>query len=435
MKQFKPRKILFACVPADGHFNPLTGIAWYLRSIGHDVRWYASKSYTAKLQKLGIPQYLFTKAVDVNGSELDERYPERKAINNPIKKLNWDIINFFVMRGPEYLQDIKDINEEFPFDVLICDNTFTGASLVQKVLDKPVIGIGVVPFGEGSKDLPPSGLGMTPSYGFWGRRKQDILRWLVTKVLMAKPDKVMKDIMTAHGVDHKDMFIFDMMSRMADLYLQNGCPGFEYQRSDLGSNIRFIGALLPHSDQRNDKPWYDERVKKYKKVVLLTQGTVERDINKILIPALEAFKDSDTLLICATGFSQTEELRKRYPYDNIIIEDFIPFHEVMPYATVYLSNGGFGGVMLGIEHKLPMVVAGVHEGKNEICARVGYHKYGINLKTETPTSDQLKKAVEKVSTDPVYKENISRLGAELTTYDPNALSAQYIEEVLESRMK
>ena len=33
-------RILFATVPADGHFVPLTGIAMALRARGHDVRWY-----------------------------------------------------------------------------------------------------------------------------------------------------------------------------------------------------------------------------------------------------------------------------------------------------------------------------------------------------------------------------------------------------------
>ena len=97
---------------------------------------------------------------------------------------------------------------------------------------------------------------------------------------------------------------------------------------------------------------------------------------------LEAFQNSDYLVIVTTGGSKTVELRQRFTADNFIIEDFIPFDEVMPYCDVYITNGGYGGVLLGIEHQLPMVVAGVHEGKNEIAARVGYFKLGINLNTE-----------------------------------------------------
>jgi hypothetical protein len=58
--------------------------------------------------------------------------------------------------------------------------------------------------------------------------------------------------------------------------------------------------------------------------------------------------DSETLLICTAGGSQTAQWRKQYQQHNIIIEDFIPFEDVMPYADVYISNGGYGGVLLGV---------------------------------------------------------------------------------------
>src|SRR5678816_4257799 len=86
---------------------------------------------------------------------------------------------------------------------------------------------------------------------------------------------------------------------------------------------------------------------RYKNIVLVTQGTVEKDVTKLLVPTLEALKeDTDTLIICTTGGSQTKQLKKQYDQLNIIIEDFIPFDDVMPYADVYISNGGYGGVLL-----------------------------------------------------------------------------------------
>jgi len=58
-------KFLFATVPADGHFNPLTGIAIHLKAAGHDVRWYTGPSYAAKLERLGFPYYPFQRATCV----------------------------------------------------------------------------------------------------------------------------------------------------------------------------------------------------------------------------------------------------------------------------------------------------------------------------------------------------------------------------------
>jgi len=58
-------KILFATVAADGHFNPLTGIAVHLREAGHDVRWYTGRNYAAKLERLGIPHFPFDRATEI----------------------------------------------------------------------------------------------------------------------------------------------------------------------------------------------------------------------------------------------------------------------------------------------------------------------------------------------------------------------------------
>jgi UDP:flavonoid glycosyltransferase YjiC (YdhE family) len=102
----------------------------------------------------------------------------------------------------------------------------------------------------------------------------------------------------------------------------------------------------------------------------------------------------------------------------------------MPYADVYVTNGGYGGVMLGITHQLPIVAAGVHEAKNEITARVGYFKVGIDLKTERPTPGRVRKSVAEVLTDPVYRQNVTRLSEELAQYNANALCAKYFAEVL-----
>ncbi len=35
----------------------------------------------------------------------------------------------------------------------------------------------------------------------------------------------------------------------------------------------------------------------------------------------------------------------------------------MPKCDVYATNGGYGGVLLSIDHALPMVCAGINEGK------------------------------------------------------------------------
>ncbi|RYY18315.1 MAG: hypothetical protein EOO04_24215 [Chitinophagaceae bacterium] len=272
---------------------------------------------------------------------------------------------------------------------------------------------------------------MMPSYTMLGKLRQAILRKVSDLVLFKKPNEVMHQLLDKHGIRHNKESVFDMMTRKADLLLQSGTPGFEYRRSDLSPNVRFIGALLPFTNKRPGKTWFDKRMTEYKKMVIVTQGTVETDINKILVPTLEALKDTDTLVIATTGGSGTQELQKRFPHSNLIISDFIPFSEILPYADVYITNGGYGGVMLGIEHKVPMLVAGVHEGKNEINARIGFFRLGINLGTESPTPAVISKNIKKIMNDPTYRRNVEALAKEFTGYNPTKLCAYYAAKLLQ----
>ena len=245
----------------------------------------------------------------------------------------------------------------------------------------------------------------------------------------------MTETLAEYGIQTGGSNIFDILIKKSTLVVQSGTPSFEYTRSDISSHVHFIGPLLPYSKRNESKRWFHEKLKQYDKVILVTQGTVETDTEKLLIPTLEAFKNSDCLVIVTTGGSETMKLKSKYPQENIIIEDFIPFDDVMPHADVYVTNGGYGGVLLSIQHQLPMVVAGVHEGKNEINARVGYFNLGINLKTEKPTSEQLKKAVEEVIGNSIYTHSVQELSEEFKEYDPNELFAEHAAYLLKKNRK
>jgi MGT family glycosyltransferase len=425
-------KVLFATFPADGHFNPLTGLATHLQEMGCDVRWYTSNAYLPKLQKLDIPHFPLNRALDITGDKIDLIFADREKCKSQVSKLNFDFINLFILRGAEYFEDLKEIHQSFAFDLMVADMAFAAIPMVKEKMNIPVITIGICPLMETSVDLPPAGLGMLPNYSFIGKKKQSLLRFISDKFLFKKSYLAMKDMLANYGIQ-PDGNLFNTILRKSSLVLQSGTPGFEYFRSDLGNNIKFIGPLLPYTTKQKTDVWYDERLSRYSKVILVTQGTVEKDVNKIIIPTLEAFKNSDCLVIVTTGGSKTQELQIKYGQENIIIADFIPFEDILPYTDVYITNGGYGGVMLGIQNQVPMIVAGVHEGKNEICARVGYFKLGINLKTETPVPTQVRNAAEEILSNHVYKKNVTRLSKEFSNYSPNELFVEHVNKLLEKK--
>jgi len=431
-KTLAGKKYLFATIAADGHFNPLTGLAKYLLESGCEVRWYTSSIYQERLDKMGIPLYPFLKAPEVNHTNLDDVMPERRTITDAGEKANLDLLNVFIKPGPTNFSDIVDIMKDFPFDALIVDNMFPGTPYASAKLNVPVVAIGIIPLPERSEDLGPYGPGFYPPETLEERIKiKEIKAEFDNSVYKEGTDYISK-LLTEHSIDHEKTDVFDILTKAPDVYLQIGSPSFEYQRSDLGKNIRFIGALLPHSGDLPGSERINDRIKKFKRIIIVTQGTVEKDITKLVEPTLEAFKDTDVLVIATTSGNQTDRLREKYPYDNVIIENFIPYSQIMPYASVFITNGGYGGVLFSIMNELAMVTAGLFEGKAEVCARVGHLEYGIDLKTERPSIDQIKKAVHSIFENPAYTNNVISLGQEMRYYDTKEI---FLKVLLDAKKK
>lgn len=424
------KKILFANIPADGHFSPLTSLAIHLKNAGHDVRWYTGKSYASKIEKLGIPIYLFNQAQEITVHNIDKVFPERKKINNHVQKIIFDICTYFIDRATEFYEDIREINKGFDFDVLVCDSAFTGMAFVREKLRKHTVSVGILPLCESSKQLPPPIMGLTPATTFTGKVVHAFLRYLTDRVLFKKPHALIRRQFEKQGMSTNGKNLFDVQIDKSTLFLQSGTPGFEYPRDKMSRQIHFIGPLLPHPQEQYYQLPFEDKIHRYEKVLLVTQGTFEGDVNKLIIPAIEAFKNTSNLLIVTTAGWHTDMLKQRYKaFDNVVIEDYIPFSEIMPHTDVFISNGGFGGVMQSICNKVPMVVAGIHEGKNEICARVGYFKLGINLRTEKPSSKKIKQAVAAVLKGKEYHKSVERLANEFSKYNPLSLSEAFISEL------
>src|SRR3990172_1862253 len=107
-------KILFATLPFDGHFNPLTSVAMHLKAAGHDVRWYAGPSYTAKLERLGIPHFPFHLATQINQDNIGELFPERARLRGPAL-IRFEARHIFVDNTENFYEDVQEIDASFPF--------------------------------------------------------------------------------------------------------------------------------------------------------------------------------------------------------------------------------------------------------------------------------------------------------------------------------
>jgi UDP:flavonoid glycosyltransferase YjiC (YdhE family) len=222
---------------------------------------------------------------------------------------------------------------------------------------------------------------------------------------------------------------FDLHVHKSRAIFQIGVPGLDFPRSDWPANFRFIGALLPERRQHELPAGLDEELERYPALVAVSQGTTDnRDPTKLFVPVLQALAGGEHLVVVATGGRHTADLRRRFPQDNVVIEDWVDFHELFRHADLFICNGGFGSVLLALANGVPLLSAGKLEGKADVNARLDYHGVGVDLRTERPTPEQIKRGSLRVLRDSRYAGRAAELQAELGRYRPLAIIEQKLAE-------
>jgi UDP:flavonoid glycosyltransferase YjiC (YdhE family) len=411
-------KFLFATMPFDGHFNPLTSIAVHLKAQGHDVRWYAGPSYAGKLADLDIPHFQFQRAREVSGENIAELFPERARLKGP-KLLSFDLEQVFVANVEHHYHDILEARETFPFDALLCDPGFYAAHLIAAKLNPRVYTVGVGPL-VGLSGEPPPFFGLKPARTIVDKMVHRVARALLTST-MRQGVKTYNRALAAEGLPPVAVGDFvELTRRCATYYFQSGVPGFEYPRRSLPTNVKFVGPLLPYKAGTRQLPFeLEQKLQRYRSVIVVSQGTVDNtDPEKLFVPALEALKGGSHLVVATTGGKNTADLRRRYPEENVVVEDFVDFGLLFGHTDLFICNGGYGSILLALSNGVPVLSAGVREGKNDINARVDYFGFGVDLKSEGPTPAKIAKSVTRILTDERFARNVARVRAEFETYRP-----------------
>jgi UDP:flavonoid glycosyltransferase YjiC (YdhE family) len=362
----------------------------------------------------------------VSGENIAELFPERARIKGP-KLLSFDLEQVFVANVEHHYRDILEAHATFAFDALFCDPGLFASKLVAAKLPTRVFTIGVGPLAATSRDVPPPFFGLKPARTIVDRLVHRIVRAVLNST-MRRGVKVYNAILASEGLRPIAVAKFlDVSHTSATYYLQSGVPGFDFPRSDLPSNIKFIGPLLPFRSESALPVELEAKLREARSVIVVSQGTVDNtDAEKLFVPALEALKGGSHLVVATTGGKNTEDLRRRYPENNVVIEDFIDFDRLFDHTDLFICNGGYGSILLALSKGVPVLSAGVREGKNDINARIDYFGLGIDLKTEHPTPAKIAKGIARVLGDKRFAQSVERIRAEFETYRPLDLIDEYV---------
>ena len=397
-------RFLIGTIAVAGHVNPALPIARQLVEQGHEVWWYTGAGLKEKVEATGAHHVPISRGIDFTRPEtIPADWVAQKDSLTGVDQFKFYLKHGFIDGAVAQLQDLTDILQQYSADVLLCDVFFLGMSWLHERTGLPwaAFGMSALPFY--SRDTAPFGLGLPPDPSPWGRLKIQGLNWLAKNVLLKDVTVHLDRVRSSMGLPAKKQDFFSA-ALSPFLYLQGTIPAFEYPRSDLPSQVHFIGTVLPPAPVDFTYPTWWADLDSCKPIVHVTQGTIAIEASDLLIPTLEALANEAVLVVATTGRQPIETVKLNPIPTNVRLESFIPHAHLLPHVDVMVTNGGFNGVQIALANGVPMVSAGQTEEKPEICARVAWSGTGIDLKTSTPTATQIRAAVKSVLALPSYKQ-------------------------------
>jgi MGT family glycosyltransferase len=419
-------RYLLASTPVHGHVAPMTNIAAALVRAGHHVRFLTGAHFREAVEATGGLHVALPAAVDYDARDIDAAFPGRTT-RSGLRKLTFDVQHAFIEPVRAQAEALRAMLDAEPVDAILAETTFFGVlPLLADPRPRPaVVSIGITVLPLQSRDTAPFGLGLPPSTSAAGRARNWLLNLLVRRVVFGPNQRRLNRTLRDMDLPDSAAFFFDW-PRLADRFLQLSVPGFEYPRSDLPAQVRFVGPPPAHDAIRNQTPppWWPELLAARhcgRPVVHVTQGTVDTsDLTRLIGPTLRALADEDVFVVVTTGGRDPAHIPGGLPA-NARAATYVPYADLLPHLDLAITNGGFGGAQLLLTHGIPLIVAGDTEDKPEVAGRVAASGAGINLRTGTPSAPALAAAVEAILHDPTYRRQARTLAAEYANHDTNAL--------------
>ncbi|KFY59029.1 hypothetical protein V496_05851 [Pseudogymnoascus sp. VKM F-4515 (FW-2607)] len=432
--------ILISVSSIYGHVMPIRVIGKELVARGYDVTFITGSIYKKRIESIGAKLIPLEGIADVTEETLKD---ERASIPAGPARFAFDMENYFVNAIPaqHFAQQkaLKILSEKHPGRPIIMLNESACMGGIPCLLGAPgmrptaTIAIGIFPIALRSIDTASFGPGMLPDISLKGRARNAFMNKAMEDKILAKPDQRFKEVLAELGIKDRAPFFLDSPYLTGDCYLQMCTPSMEYSRSDAPPTLHFAGGLPKgHRDPLAVFPswWSDITQDTTKKIVAVSQGTLNLNYTDLIIPTMHGLKNrNDVIVVVALGRRGATLPEGTVIPDNVRVVDFIPFDDLLPYCAAFITNGGYGAVQHGISTGIPMVIAGATEDKPEVAARAEWAGVAINLRTGRPSAEQVQLAVEEIFVNGKYKARSLELEDESKHYVAMDIVERTIQDV------
>jgi MGT family glycosyltransferase len=387
-------RILLGAFGDPGHAFPMIALGRALSARGHDVTLQTWERWRSPVEAEGLT---FTPA------------PEYSAF--PISDTPLDFYEAVVHATHDTLPLVRDLRP----DVVVHDILTLAPSLAAELLGIPratliphvfpEAGPGFPIYSFGAR-LPRTGAGRA----FWERAHLPVRRGLESGRLAlnrARSQVGLPPLVHPHGGTSRE------------LALVASFPQLEYPRP-WPSHAHVVGPLMwePSSEEvplpAGDAP-----------LVLVAPSTSQDPDHRLLHAALRGLADAPVRVLAT--YNRRLPSRPLAVPSNALVVDWLSYARTLPSCEAIVCHAGHGTLVRALSCGVPVVACPVAGDMNENAARLSWAGAGVRLPRRFISARPLRRAVERVVSEPSIRARARELAAWASTHDAGIHAAQLVE--------
>ncbi|MGP5292541.1 glycosyltransferase [Brachybacterium tyrofermentans] len=392
--------VLLAAMPFAGHVLPFVGVVRELQHHQHRVSFYTGVKYRGVVERSGATWIPFKQARDFDDAAPELSFPEMNA-RPGISSMLSSFSQIFFGTAPGQAQDIAELHRRDPVDAIISEGTCVGPSLAHEMLDIPYMTMSQAPMGLG---IPRA------------------VRFAMDHTINAVFTKMHNRARRSMGLGAAKRSGMEGTWSSASIVAQ-GTTSLEQPRKPLASYVRFIGDAAAGTRTTDPHPQWIDLLPADKPIVHVSEGSLGRSNFPLLTRTIEAIRPLDCHLVVG-GIPETD-LPK-----SVTAVDWVPQDLLFPRTALYVTNGGYGGVLAALGHGVPVLVVPGAQDKPLAAGNVARSGAGIQLKPRNATINRLTQSIESS----LGNESLKRRAKEVAEEMAQAGGARRVVNVMESEV-
>ncbi|MGH1283964.1 macrolide family glycosyltransferase [Bacillus toyonensis] len=367
-------RILFINAGSEGHINPTLQVVEELISRGEEVVYFSIEAFRERIEKTGAT----VRTID------DQKFIQ--AFLSGGRNYLQERINGLLHTADIVIPSVLEQIEGEHFDYMIHDSMFGCGHLIAQILNLPAINT-CTSFAQDEKSF------------------KQMLEHLSKNIPVEVQNRIhndfqnlTKEIAGKYGVEINSPY--EVFCNPAPLTIVYTIKEFQPFGNTFHETFKFVGPSISAQGENED---FDYTSIEEQSLIYISLGTVFNEaINfyKLCMKALENSKHTIVMSIGSkTKISDLGDIPK-----NFIVKNYVPQTELLTYTKLFITHGGMNSTHEGLYNGVPLVVIPQSADQPVIAKRVESLGAGVKLQMQGLTADQLSEYVEKVLSNPSYKE-------------------------------